>query len=93
MALPSDDAACRRPEIEYPCRWEYKTIGPSAELMRQAVGQVMLVEGLEYALEASNSSRGGKYHSLCLAVTVASEDHRNRIFASLSAHDDIVFVL
>ena len=81
------------PEIEYPCRWEYKTIGRSEELMREAVGQIMVAERLEYALDRSNTSRTGKYCSLVLAVVVETEEHRNRIFAALAGHEHIVMVL
>jgi putative lipoic acid-binding regulatory protein len=83
----------RRAEIEYPCRWEYKAIGRSETHVREAVGQVMAAEQLDYALEFSNSSRGGKYCSLVLAVLVQDESHRNRIFAALTAHEHIVMVL
>ncbi len=83
----------RRPEIEYPCRWEYKAIGRDEAEVRAAVGQVMAAEELEFALELSNSSRGGKYCSLVLAVPVKDEAHRNRIFAALTAHEHIVMVL
>jgi uncharacterized protein len=80
-------------EIEYPCRWEYKTIGRSEDQMRGAVGAIMAGEELEYSLALSNTSRQGKYCSLQIAVTVADEDQRNRIFAALSAHGDILIVL
>jgi uncharacterized protein len=93
MQLFADGFDGLRPEIEYPCRWEYKTIGRSEELMRRAVVQIMAVEELQYSVELSNSSRSGKYCSLVVGVTVGSEDHRNRIFAALSAHGDIMIVM
>jgi putative lipoic acid-binding regulatory protein len=83
----------RRLEIVYPCRWEYKTIGRSEAQVREAVGQIMAAEQADYALEFSNSSRGGKYCSLVLAVPVQDEAHRNRIFAALTAHEHILMVL
>ena len=58
----------RGPEIEYPCRWEYKTIGRSEVLMRQAVGRIMAAEELEFSLELSNTSRTGKYCSLAIVL-------------------------
>ena len=82
-----------RLEIEYPCRWEYKPIGRSEELMRQAVGRIMAGEEPSYSVELSNSSRTGKYCSLLIGVLVASEDHRNRIFAALNAEREIMIVL
>lgn len=86
--LPLDP---REPEIIYPCPWEYKTIGRSEELMRAAIA-VILEEG-SYSLAVSHVSRTGKYCSLVLEVTVASEEHRNEIFAALRDHPDIMMVL
>jgi putative lipoic acid-binding regulatory protein len=92
-AVSADTPAERRPEIDYPCRWEYKTIGRNEGHMREAVGQIMAAEELDYSLAPSNSSRTGKYCSLILAVIVEDEHHRNRIFAALTAHEHIVMVL
>ena len=61
--------------------------------MRQAVGRIMAAEELEFSLELSNTSRTGKYCSLVIGVTVVSDDHRQRIFAALSNHADIMIVL
>jgi putative lipoic acid-binding regulatory protein len=80
-----------RPEIVYPCRWEYKTIGTSRELMEAAI--IEIVEDLDYTLGFSNVSRHGKYCSMVLVVQVQSEEHRNSIFESLRTHRDIRMVL
>jgi putative lipoic acid-binding regulatory protein len=88
MSSAFDDA---RPEIVYPCRWEYKTIGPDRELMEAAVTKI--VADLDYTLDFSNHSRTGKYCSLVLVVTVDSEEHRNSIFQALRSHRHIRMVL
>ena len=88
MSSAFDDA---RPEIDYPCRWEYKTIGSSRELMQAAIVEVL--EDLDYTVDFSNVSRTGKYCSLVLVVTVDSEEHRNSIFAALRGHRHIRMVL
>jgi len=80
-----------KPEIEYPCRWEYTAIGPNAELMRVAIAGIMA--DLQYDLAHSNRSRGGKYCSMLISVEVASESHRNDLFAALREHGDIAMVL
>lgn len=80
-----------KPEIEYPCSWEYKTIGKSQEQMRTAI--VAIMEDREYTLAESNHSRGGKYCSLLLTTVVHSEEHRNTLFRTLQDHADILMVL
>jgi len=93
LAQRREDAkiALAMSEVTYPCRWEYRTIGASAELMRLAIRQIL--GDVEYCLDDSHVSRSGKYCSLTLALSVVSEDHRNRIFAALSGHGDILMVL
>lgn len=88
---PGFDKLEGKPLIVYPCRWEYKVIGLSEDSMRAAIAEI--VAGLEHTLTFSNASREGKYCSLLLAVTVASEEHRNEIFAALQNHPDIRMVL
>jgi putative lipoic acid-binding regulatory protein len=85
------DIIAGRPVVEYPCRWEYKTIGLDEVLMRAAIAEIMA--DLEHELSYSRNSRAGRYCSLLLAVTVESEDHRNAIFTALKRHRDIRLVL
>jgi putative lipoic acid-binding regulatory protein len=85
------DTPVNRPLIEYPCRWEYKTIGMDEALMRAAVAEVMA--DLEHELSFSRASGGGKYSSLLIVVDVENEDHRNSIFNALQQHRDIRMVL
>jgi uncharacterized protein len=93
MPFDSEDFGDLKPEIDYPCRWQYTTIGRSEDLMRQAIGRIMEDLRGEYALDVSHTSRRGKYCSLLLSVTVISQEHRDQIFAALSAHRQIVMVL
>jgi uncharacterized protein len=85
------DLISGRPAVEYPCRWEYKAIGWDEDLMRAAIAEI--VADREHELSFSRNSRGGRYCSLLLVVTVESEDHRNAIFAALQQHRDIRMVL
>lgn len=80
-----------KPLIVYPCQWQFKTIGLSEQLMREAI--VEIVADTEHTLSFSNTSRGGKYCSLLLSVTVSSEKHRNDLFVALQNHRHIVMVL
>ena len=57
-----------KPEIHYPCVWQYKVIG-----MEQKAVQTALSEQLgdaPYSLSESRTSRKGKYISLNLELTV-----------------------
>ena len=85
---PEDE---QRPEIIYPCRWEYKIIGTHREQMEAAI--VAIMQGLDYTLNFSHASSKGKYCSFLLAVTVEDEEHRNAIFKALHTHSDIRMVL
>lgn len=93
MDAPAEPPEAERPEIEYPCRWEYKAIGRNEELMRAAVTEIMAAEDLPYTLDFSNASRTGRFCSLLLAVVVQDEVHRNRVFSALVENEHIVMVL
>ena len=85
----------QKPQIEYPCKWSYKVIGPDEELIRQAVADCLATCAAEreYELEVSRASGGGKYISLNMSVFVGDEDERNLIFRSLADHDNILMVM
>ena len=80
-----------KPEIEYPCRWEYRVIGRNAEALGTLIREMLA--GYDYTVRPSHSSRTGKYSTLILSVTVADEAERKRIFAALSHHPDVKMVL
>jgi len=88
---PNSDSTESKPEIVYPCPWEYKIVGRNADSMRAAVAEVMA--GREHTLTPSNTSRTGKYQSMQLATTVADQPERDAIFSALQNHGDILMVL
>ena len=51
MIFDSDN----KPEIQYPCLWEYKVIGEDEFAMRQAIAE--LLSELDYEVTFSRSSR------------------------------------
>jgi hypothetical protein len=84
--------SCKRtPDIDYPCRWTYRIIGKDEGALRSLVAA--LLEEREHYLELSNRSRGGRYTSLRLQVTVSDEADRKGLFASLSSHSAVKIVL
>jgi putative lipoic acid-binding regulatory protein len=80
-----------KPDISYPCRWVYRVIGGRAEVLRQAVTDVL--GDHEHVLTPSNTSRNGKYASLRLEVVVADDDQREGIYRALCSHESIRIVL
>ncbi len=80
MILENSD---KRPEIEYPCNWDYKVIGTDVAEMVKAIEEA--VGSLEYEITPSNISKKGNYFSLNLTVFVPSEVVRDIIFQKVSA--------
>ena len=87
---PASDPAPRL-DLEYPCAWQYRVIGPDATRLRAALESVAGDEPHE--IREGNSSRSGRYVSLELAITVRDEAHRLGLLAALNEHDDVKFVL
>ncbi len=88
-----------KPVIEYPCPWDYKIIGTSEDILRQAVPEC-LQQSLhqatgerEFELGTSRTSNGGKYVSLRLNLMVMDEAERKAIFSSLANHPEIRIVI
>lgn len=81
----------RKPEIEYPCYWEYKIIGESQKLLEGVVAEV--VNDRDYNIVLSNQSRNKKYVSLEVKTKVLDESDRNKIFSDFSNHSEVKMVL
>jgi hypothetical protein len=88
MILDSDR---RKPDINYPCNWDYKIIGTDLDQMIEAIE--LIVEGMDYKISFSNVSAQGNYFSLNLTVFVNSEIIRDIIFSKLVESKFIKFVL
>lgn len=85
------DSNSEKPNIDYPCNWNYKIIGTELEEMIRAIEKI--VEGMEYNIASSNVSSKGKYFSLNLKVFVTSEAIRNIIFEKLESSDYVKMVI
>ena len=79
-----------KPEIDYPCAWDYRIIGRSEELLRTAASGIAPAD---HKIAPGKESKQGKYISLCLTVQVIHEEQRLNLFAALKDHADIMFVL
>ena len=85
------DSNSKKPNIEYPCDWNFKVIGTDTDEMIKAIE--LAVEGLDYKISSSNISSKGNYFSLNLKVFVTSEVLRDIIFAKLKDNEFIKMVL
>jgi len=81
----------RKPEIEYPTKWNYKIIGSDVDEMLAAVEES--IKGLEYEVTPSNVSTNEKYFSLNISIIVPSEMIRDLIFQNLAKHPAIKIVI
>ena len=77
--------------LSYPCQWVYKVIGSGQEQVRSAIDEV--VEGHDYSVTYSNTSRTGKYCCLNVEMIVDSEQIRTEIYSALVSHPIIRLVL
>jgi putative lipoic acid-binding regulatory protein len=85
------DSNSKKPNIEYPCNWEYKVIGTDVNEIIKVIDRI--ADGMDYKISSSNVSSKGKYFSLNLTVFVTSEVIRDIIFAKLKDNDFVKMVL
>jgi hypothetical protein len=81
----------RKVQLEYPCPWVYKIIGPSEDEMRRAVAEIICDR--TYNISHSRSSETAKYHCLNVELSVESESHRTALYKALKAHRCVKMVL
>ena len=89
----------QRPEIEFPCRWGYRLIGPDGDAVAEAAREcVALCCGAgqgerDVKLKESRASAGGRYVSWSLELRVDSQAERDELFAALSRHAAVKVVI
>lgn len=79
-----------KPEIHYPCLWEFRIIGEDKQSLERIVGELV---AKPYTLDEKNHSSKGRFVSMHLSVEVESEEERNALYQSLSTHKAIKMVL
>ena len=89
MDTPTDDWP--EPEIDYPCDWSYKLVGPSEPALRAVIAEV--VEDREHTVKMSRMSRTGRYVSLSVHVRVHDHDERRGMADAFHRHEAVAFVL
>ena len=81
----------KRPEIEYPCTWVYKVIGRDCTLLKELIVSACAPQSVK--ISHSNTSSGGKYHSLSAELRVEDETTRLAIYENLKNSPGVKFVL
>lgn len=84
------DSNSKKPNIIYPCDWNYKIIGTDVDEIIKVIEEA--AAGMEYKILSSNVSVNGKYFSLNLTVNVPSEIVRNLIFEKIEANEFVKFI-
>ncbi len=80
-----------KPDIFYPCRWQFRLIGEERAAIIQAVEAVVDLSAC--AITEGNVSSGGRYLSVNLEMTVNDEVERLRLYQQFAASSAIRVVL
>ncbi len=84
MTSPSD-------ELAYPRVWQYRVIGLAAASLRAAIA--LAITDTPYEVVPSRTSRGGRYQSFIITVTVRDAEHQAALHTALGKHPDVHYVL
>jgi len=79
-----------KPDIAYPCEWEYRIIGENEAQIKDIVSKII---PKPYTLTLNNHSKKGRFVSLHLITRVENEDKRNEFYILLSQHKAIKMVI
>ena len=85
------DECKTKPDIDYPCDWEYKIIGTDKIKLKISIFDIMGEK--KYTTRVGNSSSKGKFHSLNAKCQVSSEKERYLIFKTFQEHPDVKMVI
>ena len=80
-----------KPDIHYPCRWQFRLIGEERAAIVQAVEAV--VDLSVCVITEGNVSSGGRYLSVNVEMTVNDEAERLRLYQQFAANRAIRVVL
>lgn len=80
-----------KPEIHYPCLWQYKVIGTDIKKIEDAIKEVCAP--VPANINYSHSSSSGKYHSLNAEIEVQDDEARLSLYRALHNHPAIKVVL
>jgi len=81
----------RKPDINYPCSWEYKVIGTDQEKLEEII--IAACAPLLPTIVLSNVSSSGRYFSLEATLEVDSEETRLTIFERIRNNPEVKMVI
>ena len=84
------DCGCK-PEIDYPCLWQFRLIGEERTAMIEAI--TTLVGLTEDLIEDANVSSTGRYLSLKIELLLHGDEERLATYRLLAGHPAIRMVL
>ncbi|MCL2341261.1 MAG: DUF493 domain-containing protein [Proteobacteria bacterium] len=85
-----NNSGCK-PEIQYPCRWQFRLIGEERSAMLAAIGAAVDISAC--AIADGNISSGGRYLSVLVETTVADDAERLGLYQRFAADPAIKVVL
>jgi putative lipoic acid-binding regulatory protein len=88
--MNKDNSGCK-PEINYPCQWQFRLIGEERSAMMAAIGAAVDISACE--ISDGNVSSGGRYLSVIVETTVADEAERLDLYQRFAVHPAIKLVL
>ena len=78
-------------QLDYPCSWKYKIILLENINAKNVVKNILLER--EYKINASNTSKKGKYKSYSIELIVYNDDDRKELYNLLGEDSNIKMVL
>ena len=80
----------KKPQIKYPCKWNYKVIGRSKQDIKDQISKII---NLPYEIEDSKISKNKKFISLNLFVDIQNDAQRKEIFQKLNKLECIDWII
>lgn len=80
-----------KPDIHYPCRWQFRLIGEERAAIIEAIQVVVDLSAC--VITEGNVSSGGRYLSVNLEMKVNDEAERLRLYQQFAANPAIRVVL
>jgi len=79
----------------FPCEFPIKAMGKTGEDLEIAVMEIVNrhVDDIKEGAVSFNSSKGGKYTSITIAITAQSKAQLDAIYMDLTAHELVLYAL
>jgi putative lipoic acid-binding regulatory protein len=81
-------------ELNYPCNWTYKLVIRHDQDIKIIVKEVLdELDKREHGIQASKTSKEGKFKSYSLDLIVEDEDDRKALYKLLADHEHIKMIV